>query len=258
MTDNQRTNIMAYWWPAAARAQGWKASDRALRLRVLSVAVSFPPGYFTTVLDARAAIESNAPLKRELESASQLNSREDVDRVKALLFFLADRVQGAHEMDHPEVGTARRSREVIAEHLQCLALYPLDAPMGAAGAEALMAELIADMFNKAAKINRLTLAELSDKPQFYRRKGSSELHEGPSQLERLVMRLSALLNGKHGYRNGAGHSLHDMRLAAGLECGCADCCRRRITVSAGVNYAALAREETEPATVAAGDPDWTV
>ena len=92
-----------------------------------------------------------------------------------------------------------------------------------------MAELIADMFHRAQKVNRLTLEDLSDKPQFYRRKGSSQLHEGPSQLERLVMRLAALLNGKQGYRNEAGHSLHDMRLAAGLECGCAACCRQRRT-----------------------------
>lgn len=256
MTDNQRTNIMAYWWPAAARAQGWKAADRARRLRVLSVAVSFPPGYFTTVLDARSVIEGGVELKRDLVSASELNSREDVDRVKALLFFLADRVQGAHEMDHPEEGTARRTREVIAEHLQCLALYPLEAPMGRAGAEALMAELIADMFNKAAKINRLTLDDLSDKPQFYRRKGSSELHEGPSQLDRLVMRLSALLNGKQGYRNGAGHSLHTMRLAAGLKCDCSACCRARITVSPIPELGEIAAPVA--AAVAVGDPDWTV
>ena len=233
MTDAQRTTIMADWWPAAARAQGWKTSDRELRLRVLSVAVSFPPGHFNSVLEARDAILGDVELARSLESASQLNSREDVDRVKVLLFFLADRVQGAHEMDHPEEGTARRVREVIGEHLKCLALYPLEQPMGTAGAQALMAELIADMFNRAQKVNRLTLEELSDKPQFYRRKGSSQLHEGPSQLERLMMRLSQLLhqnkkpNGPQGYRVKAGHSLHDMRLAAGLECSCARCCRRR-------------------------------
>lgn len=239
MTDAQRTTIMADWWPAAARAQGWRASDRALRLRVLSVAVSFAPGHFATVLEARAVIESDERLARELASASELDSRADVDRVKALLFFLADRLAGARELDDPEPGAARRSRVVIAEHLRCLALYPLEQPMGEAGAAALLAELISDMTNRgrrgdAEQLQRLTLDDLSDAPQFYRRKGSSELHEGPSQLARLVMRLSQLLHqnkqpdGPQGYRVRAGHSLHDMRRAAGLECHCRECCPRPV------------------------------
>lgn len=246
MTGAQRTTIMADWWPAAARTQDWKASDRDLRLRVFSVAVSFPAGHFKSILDLRAVIESGEPLARTLASASELDSREDVDRVKALLLFLADRLQGAREMDHPEDGTGRRARGRVGELLKCLALYPLDRPIGRAGAEALMAELIADMFDHGRKVKRITLEDLSDQPQFYRRKGSSDLHEGPSQLERLVMRLSALLNGKNGYRKAAGHSLHDMLLAAGLPCHCSGC------------FKAHSRRDFRAVGVVSADPDWTV
>src|SRR4051812_2750334 len=62
MTTDQRTKLMAYWWPDAARAQGWDATDRVKRLEVFSAAVGRP-----------------------LASASELNSTTDIDAVKAHL-----------------------------------------------------------------------------------------------------------------------------------------------------------------------------
>jgi hypothetical protein len=215
----------------ACRAQGWDAKDRNIRLRVFGVAVSFPKGHFKTILDALREITNGEPLHREITSASQLNHLEDVDRVKALCLFLAGDLEGTQEMDNNE-GSARRTRHVVVtERLRCLALYPLEKPMGMEGAQALLEKLLRDFVNKGRKFETVTLEDLSDEPQFYRRKGSSDLHEGPSQLQRVIMRLDGLLhtnkkpNGPQGYRVKAGHSLHDMKKAAGLPCDCATICR---------------------------------
>lgn len=267
MTPQQRITIMADWWPAACRAQGWKSADRALRMRVLSVAVSFPPGTFATILDALAVINSDEPLKRPLASANELDSRGDVDRVKALLLFLAGNLKAAQEMDDAKAGVARRSRHVIVdERLRCLALYPLDKPMGLAGAQALLAELLRDFFNKGRRHEIVTLEDISEQPQSYRKKGSSELHEGPSQLQRLLMRLDGLLHtnnkktGVQGYRVKAGHTLHDMRIAAGLPCSCAPCCKRRAFASLPIvpPIPATDRADESADALAQEDPDWTV
>lgn len=120
-----------------------------------------------------------------------------------------------------------------------------------AGAQALLEKLQRDFVNQGRKFETITLDDLSDAPQFYRRKGSSDLHEGPSQLQRVLMRLDGLLHtnnkktGAQGYRVKAGHSLYDMKLAAGLPCDCATFCRHK-------------KLAPETMAVAAGDPDWTV
>lgn len=259
MTTPQRITMMAEWWPAACRGQGWKASDRNLRLRVISVAVSFSMGHFNNILDCLAVINSSEPLRTEITSASQLNQTDDVDRVKALLLFLAGNLKATQELDNHE-GSARRTRHVIVqERLRCLALYPLTEPMGLAGAEKLLAKLLRDFVNKGRRFETVTLDDLSEDPQFYRRKGSTDWHEGPSQLQRVIMRLDALLNtnnkktGKQGYRAAAGHSLHDMKTAAGLPCDCAGICRvkamHQAAVPAGADEAETAVEMLEE-----GDP----
>jgi hypothetical protein len=229
--DAKRGHISLF--TQACRAQGWDAKDRRIRLRVFGVAVSFPKGHFKTILDALREITNGEPLKREITSASQLDNREDVDQVKALCLFLAGDLTGAQEMDNHE-GSARRTRHVVVtERLRCLALYPLEEPMGMAGAHALLEKLLRDFVNKGRKFETVTLEDLSDEPQFYRRKGSSDLHEGPSQLQRVIMRLDGLLNtnkkpnGPQGYRVKAGHSLHDMKIAAGVRCDCSPCCKKR-------------------------------
>lgn len=67
MTDRQRMSILADWWPRACKAQGWKVSDRDLRLDVISQAVGRP-----------------------ISTMHQLDNSRDVDRVKAHLLSLAD------------------------------------------------------------------------------------------------------------------------------------------------------------------------
>lgn len=84
MTKQQRITLMADWWPKACEAQKWKASDRELRLRVLSEAV-----------------------RRPLKSATDLNTTSDIDKVKAHLLTLADNVEKAAEQEHE--GAARRT-----------------------------------------------------------------------------------------------------------------------------------------------------
>jgi hypothetical protein len=129
----------------------------------------------------------------------------------------------------------------------------------------LLAELLRDFFNKGRRHEVITLEDISEEKQFYRRKGSSDLHEGPSQLQRLLMRLDGLLHtnnkktGVQGYRVKAGHTLHDMRIAAGLECSCSACCKARMW--AGLSAAELAQLVPQIDTAQAatsGDPDWTV
>lgn len=94
MTPSQRISLHAEWWPAACAAQHWDPRDRAMKLRTLGQAVG-----------------------REITSSSQLNKRDDIDRVKSYLLALADDVDAAGELDHPELGRARRLRVAILEEV---------------------------------------------------------------------------------------------------------------------------------------------
>jgi hypothetical protein len=88
MTKNQLITLMRLWWPAACRGQGWNPADRELRLKVISEAV-----------------------KRPVTSANDLDSRGDVDRVKAHLRQLAspDSLQAAIDQENAaEAGERRR------------------------------------------------------------------------------------------------------------------------------------------------------
>jgi hypothetical protein len=202
MTKGQRITLMAEWWPNACQAQDWNPNDRDLRLRVLSEAV-----------------------KRPLASANDLNTREDIDAVKAHLQMLADNIDAAHETDHPEVGAARRFRHIIEKDiLPCLSLY-IDAPQQYL--QAIIAGLVSWNQNGRAP----TLDDLSAQPTHSRKPPTYALQEGPSQLEQAMMTLNARL---HHKRHAAGHTIHDMRIAAKLECNCARCAKARRTVIAPV------------------------
>lgn len=96
---------------------------------------------------------------------------------------------------------ATRQNGRLAELRQCIALYVADA-------DAYIGGIALDKFGSPDP------EDLSDqRPE----------PDRPSQLEQLIMTLSARLNGATGLRNQAGHSLHDMRLAAGLPCRCKRC-----------------------------------
>ncbi len=185
MTDPQRITLMATWWPAACRAQGWKVSDRTKRLEVLSAAV-----------------------KRPINSANELNSKEDIGAVKAHLGMLADNVAATVETDRPDMDRARRLRFTIAEHLKCLALYHENAP-------AWLASVIRDKFKHGSRAMPLTLDDLSAAPIIGR--GGREI---PSQLDQVVMTLARAIQAK---RKEQGDTIHTMKTRAGVFCNCAQC-----------------------------------
>lgn len=198
MTTDQRKSLMAKLWPAACRAQGWKASDRGLRLRVLGEALGHP-----------------------ISTANAIQTEPEFDTVKAHLLKLAYNLQGAMESGHPEIGRARRLRTKIIELVRCLNLYT--------DGEAYAREIIRDGTHRAGcdvtafdqvPLDRL-LEELEAKPR-WRKKGDKWI-ERPSQLDQMLMTLSGRLNGKDGFRKQAGHTVHDMLIRAGLPCDCKAC-----------------------------------
>ena len=231
MTPSQRIALQADWWPAACRVQGWKTGDRELRLQVLSLAVTFT---FTSVQEFREALDQyethrhmpaaeHRPKFRHLASASELNATNDIDAVNTTLLLLADNLKAAEEIDRPSRGVSRRHRDVIEDHIRCLSQYPLEQPMGRAGAVAFVEQLIADKFNRHRASERMSLDDVDDRPRFVPHIVTGQLEEKPSQMTQLLWTVNARLNGKTGYRAKAGHSLHDMLTGVGLPCGCKRC-----------------------------------
>ena len=281
MNDKQRRAMMKYWWPQACRAQGWRANDRNLRLRVLSLAVTFT---FADVLEFRDALEAYDKIRhlpvgdgrrfRHLESAGELNETTDIDAVKNLLLMLNDSLKAADEHDKPEIGQGRRHRNVIEEKILCLSQYPLDKPMGLAGARAFCQEILNDKFNRGRQHQHLALEDVDDRPRFVEDKKTGKLIEKPSQKEMLLYTLNECLHGsgkevngkkkRLGFRVAAGHSVHDMLTNVKLPCACRKCTRAALAaqmpagiiqpVSPIIEPAAVELDpELEPAAVA--DPE---
>ena len=217
MTKAQRIALQADWWPRACRAQGWKTSDRDLRLRVCMWAVSLTN---PTQQELLAAIASDAQPIRWLESTNDLDNKGDVDAVKACLLMLADDLQKTAEVGQPHFGSARRKRDRIRDHLKCLALYQ-EQP------KKYLAVMLADMFHRPAGQAPFTIRDLDDRERFYQ--GS------PSQLERILMRLAKVVNQKRNenklvpaFAHLQGElplTIHEMKLTAGVYCDCAICAR---------------------------------
>lgn len=253
MTSNQRTAIMADWWPAACRVQGWNSNDRDLRLRVLSLALNCK---FAHVLEVHEALENYDLLRtmplpgsrlkfRHLESASALNNTSDVDAVKSLLEMLANQLTGAAEQGRPQDGHGRRFSTVIDDLLKCLALYPLADPMGANRA-----------YDYALKVacSRVPalyqLSDLDDNPGHRHDQRTGLTKISPSDRQQILYTLTARLNGKTGFRAKAGHTLHQMHQLAGMPCAeSCRACRATITPPAPVEPA-LPVLEALPAAVA--------
>lgn len=182
MTKPQRITLMAEWWPNACAAQGWDVKDRERRLEVLSEAVG-----------------------RELESANDLDSRGDVDKVKSHLGMLADSVQGAIEVDHPEEGQGRRLRVGLRDLVKCIGVYH-PAP------EAYLRKIIEGICNKGSRFDLPGIDGLSASGH-------------PSQLHQV---LTATARAVHGKRRQAGDSVHGMKTRAGVQCNCALCVSQAI------------------------------
>lgn len=188
MTTKQRIHLMAELWPNACQAQKWNRNDRELRLRVLSQAVGRP-----------------------LKSASDINERDEFDAVKRHLLTLADNVSGA--MRTPAGDEARRTMTHVRELLRCLELYH-DEP----------GIYVRTLLRGIKRGARVEIGGVEDLGVCLRTAtdGTAKI----SELEQFRRTLNARINGKTGLRNQAGHSLHDMRLKAGLVCGCSICAPR--------------------------------
>lgn len=216
MTPAQRIKLQSVWWPDACRVQGWNVKDRALRLRVCAWAVTLVN---PTAQELRSAVESDRVPERWLESTNDLDNGPDIDRVKACLGMLADKVRETGEVGRPEIGRARRLREVIRDQILCIGVYH---PRPRAYVE----EIINDKFNRGSRLGHLTIRDLTDDPIFLR-----DGREIPSQLEQLVMTLGGVLNGsgkgraRLGLRVAAEDTLHEMKTKAGVRCDCAACLR---------------------------------
>lgn len=227
MTERQRIALQADWWPAACRAQGWKVGDRELRLRVCAWAVSLDN---PSALELLAAINGDGQPARWLESTNDLDNKKDVDRVKACLGMLADNLKLTAEVGQPQFGRARRLRDVIRDQIKCLALY-VPRP------RAYVAEIINDKFNSWRKYGPpVGIKDLTDAPIYRTDKKSGAVKELPSQLDQLVMRVSAVLNQKRNENKlvpAWAHiqgteplTIHEMKLTAGVRCDCAVCRKR--------------------------------
>jgi len=247
MTTKQRIALQADWWPAACRSQGWNEKDRDLRLRVCMWAVSLDKPSQLELLDA---IKSDRTPARWLESTNDLDDKADIDRVKACLGMLADDLKKTEEVGQPQIGRARRLRDVIRDQIKCIGVY-LPHP------RAFVAEIINDKFNRARRVETLTVRDLTDDPIILR-----DGREIPSQLDQLVMTLGACLNGsgkmrgtkrsRLGFRVAAGDTLHEMKMKAGVRCDCAECLKsgsRPLVPALEENWADF-DPELEPASVA--------
>jgi len=223
MTPKQRIALQADWWPAACRAQGWKTGDRDLRLRVCMWAVSLKNPSQLSLLEA---IRSDAQPERWLESTNDLDNSGDVDRVKACLGMLADKMKETGEVGQPQIGRARRLRDVIRSHIKCLALFH-------PRPRAYVAEIINDKFNSWRKYGpKLGIRDLTD-DEIITKAGK----QIPSQLDQLVMRVAAVVNQKRNenvlvpaYRHLQGPlplTIHGMKMAAGIWCNCSACGKQK-------------------------------
>lgn len=184
MTSAQRIYLMATLWPEACKAQRWRPNDRARRMEVLS-----------------------GILKRRIESANDIRSNEDFDRVKRELRTLANDVRGP--MDNVAEAEGRRYLGIIRKELMpCLALYC----GGMAGARGYVHKLIQDKFNQGRKVETLEMDDLSPHPQVRMVRGQPV--EGASEIQQLLYTLNSRLNGAKGLRAKAGHSVAEMRRRA--------------------------------------------
>ena len=230
MTKDQRISLQAVRWPKACQAQGWQKDDRDLRLRVCMWAISLEK---PSLLELLNAINSDRQPPRQLDSTNALNNKDDIDQVFACLGMLADNLKKTEEVSRPDIGAARRKRDVIRGHVKCLGLYR-EHP------RRLLAKLVSDMFDSRDRFaggRELTIRDLDDQPQFYTDRKTQKLREGPSQLQRLLMRLAGMVNDArnenilvpkyHQWQGTIPLTGHEMKMLAGTPCDCATCTRMR-------------------------------
>lgn len=164
--------------------------------------------------------------RKEFLAGCGFDSLTKVDRVNGftkvlseLLVLQGTSLQAGLEADDQTINKARVLRHQIAsEIIPCLELYIEDVP-------GYLRSIMEDK-NRWWKIDRpacdITILDLDAKPIWKRDKKTGKMRPWPSQLEQLQYTLAARLNDK---RNEAGHTIHDMKIRAGVPCGCSKCQR---------------------------------
>lgn len=213
ITTSQRITIMQDWGKVC-KDRGWKSSDRALRMATFSELVGRP-------------LESTNDIERLAECTKVMNG---------LKVMLGVSLKAALEVGDPALNAARVLRnQILLELIPCLELYVEDV----AG---YLAEIMEDK-NRWWKIERpargMTLMDLDAMPIYRRDRASGEMREFPSQLKQIQYTLAARLNSK---RKAAGDTIHEMKLKAKVDCGCAICQK----TLAGRQAAAVPAVESEP------------
>lgn len=228
--------VKRFWhlWPQVCRANGWTKEN----------------GMNAAAIDAK-----RKEVLREcgFDSLTHVDRRDGFTKVKNKLeLLIGTSVQAGIEANDPVAhNNARIHRHTIEkEILPCLALYT--------EVDGYLATVIAGLtrhYKTDQPTRPPTLDDLDIYPAIGNRHTKSNtccavkgqrLCPGPSQLEQCLMTLSARLN---ALRKASGDTIHDMKLRAGLECNCAQCCRRRRH-----EYSLNAPEQVAAST----DPDWTV
>jgi hypothetical protein len=218
ITTAQRWKILQLW-SKVCKDRGWKSSDRALRLATIGKI-----------------------LGRKLQSTDDVERLAECTKVMAELeAMLGTSLRAGQEATDPGRNRKRNWRWLIThEVLPCLEIYPLAAPMGRAGAEAYLLEVLVGK-SRWRKTDRPasdpTLADFEER-----------------SLEQIFWTLSARLNSK---RKEAGHTGHQMCLAAKIRCKCA-ACRRAAAAPVLPPLPEQDRAEESADVLAQEDPDWTV
>lgn len=219
--------VKTFWrlWPQACRANGW-TKER---------------GMTAAQIDAK---RKEVLLECGFDSLTRVDRTDGFTKVKnKLLILIGVDLKAAGEDQDTTENTARTHRHVVEmEIIPCLALYEEDV-------NGYVATVIAGLmryYKTDRPASPPTLDDLDTRPRIGTvrtgpRKGQT--YQTASQMEQAMMTLNAR---RHEKRKTAGDSIHDMKLRAGLECNCRQCCNRRL------------RAEPAAVAVAAGDPDWTV
>lgn len=218
ITPAQRIAI-SQLWNSVCKDLGWKSSDRALRLETLGGFLGRP----ITTMDEIERLAECTQVMAELKA------------------MLGVSVRAGLEATDPSRNKKRNARWIIVhEILPCLALYPLDAPSGLDGAGNYLVEVMQDK-SRWRKMDRPesspSLADFDERT-----------------VTQILWTLSARLNVK---RKAAGHSGHEMKMAAGVRCDCATFCRGKAAVIPGLQAGEKDASQVE---VLAGseDPDWGI
>jgi hypothetical protein len=76
-----------------------------------------------------------------------------------------------------------------------------------------------------APTRRITIMDLDAKPYYRKDRKTGLLKESPSPLKQMQWTIAARVDAK---RREAGHTVHQMRVAAGVPCNCLQCVPRGV------------------------------